>query len=1218
MASIINTNMASIMAQRNLSKSQGAQAEAMQRLSSGLRINSAKDDAAGLAISTRFSSQTQGLAVAIRNAGDGISLAQTAEGALGTMTESLQRIRELALQAANGTNSASDREALNAEAQQMIAEINRTASETNFNGQKLLDGSFTTQFQVGANAGETIAVTVADLGVDTLGVSEQSGVSAVGTQAALGNGDLVINGVGISSSSAADDDASTNLAASSAIAKVAAINKHSDETGVTAIVDKTSAGGTEQSAAAVSGDSISINGVDIQVDTTSDAATTRAAVAAAINAESDRTGVRAVDSGDAATGVTLEAEDGRNIELTYSGGLNSQNTGLADAGTFTGGFTLIASGETKSIDVDGGNGTGNGDLANAGLSKGDYTPGVSAVNSSAKTGDAGITAQGATATIDLSGFTGKDFDTGPLAATTFDVDVTDSTGATTTHNIDITGVLTPTATRASVDLNLSAVYGNDYSTNNASFTIDTGDGTGAQTVTLTGDYRTTADSVNGGLSGITSADLDALDNTVNGTITVDGTDITFTLGAMSSLDDDAKATALQNAINSGIAQYEANPPALPAAQTVNDVTVTVDSGVFTISSGTAGFGTIAESATDFDSVSGTAAAVSSATIEANAGLVFDSASVQALANDNDTFVINVDGVDYTADIGVAADLDTDAEVLSVIQNAVDGSGTLLSAVATVAADANGNVKVSSPTAGATGNVTLGAISGGQSLTTAGVQAAATDTDLLAELTGAGITGLDNLVEQTVGGTDGVFNVLSSTTGAGVTIALVDGDGTPGNEPTGFTTANAVDGTAGTITDAQLIAALDSAQLTAAGLTISDADASTEDGKVLLTTTDTGAATGIAIGGTTVGTVTTNATTGAIQDSADDTVGVTAVAATDHNLDAGDLVVNNVAIKAAQAADDVASYDAAVSSSKTASGIAIASAINKSTGETGVSAEVNATEYVGGSSSSDGTAGNTGSVWINGVEVNLTVQTGSGANRAHAVDQINAVSGQTGVIASDNGKSLSLTASDGRNIVLAFDTNQADNGGVTAENFGLGKGAAPNATAISESDLTTAATTAGTSEKEQADLVAKTTYSTVTLTGAGEINVAAGINGSDDLANLGFTAGSYGGGQDGTFLKDVDLSTVDGANAALTAIDNALDAVNAQRADLGAIQNRFETTVENLQVTSENLTASNSRIRDADFAAETAELSRTRVLQQAGTSILAQANALPQNVLSLLQ
>jgi flagellin len=128
-------------------------------LSSGLRINSAKDDAAGLAISTRFESQITGLTVAQRNANDGISLAQTAEGALDEITNNLQRVRELAIQSANATNSSSDREALNNEVQQRVAEIDRIASQTAFNGLKVLDGSFEQQtFQVGANAGETIKV----------------------------------------------------------------------------------------------------------------------------------------------------------------------------------------------------------------------------------------------------------------------------------------------------------------------------------------------------------------------------------------------------------------------------------------------------------------------------------------------------------------------------------------------------------------------------------------------------------------------------------------------------------------------------------------------------------------------------------------------------------------------------------------------------------------------------------------------------------------------------------------------------------------------------------------------------------------------------------------------------------------------------------------------------------------------------------------------------
>ncbi|MEZ5529428.1 MAG: flagellin [Porticoccaceae bacterium] len=159
MAQVINTNIASLTAQRNLNSSQGALNTALQRLSSGLRINSAKDDAAGLAISERFSTQIRGLNQAARNANDGISLAQTAEGALSEVTNNLQRIRELAIQSVNATNSDSDRAALDLEVQQRLAEIDRIANQTSFNGRKVLDGSFgTALFQVGANVGETISL----------------------------------------------------------------------------------------------------------------------------------------------------------------------------------------------------------------------------------------------------------------------------------------------------------------------------------------------------------------------------------------------------------------------------------------------------------------------------------------------------------------------------------------------------------------------------------------------------------------------------------------------------------------------------------------------------------------------------------------------------------------------------------------------------------------------------------------------------------------------------------------------------------------------------------------------------------------------------------------------------------------------------------------------------------------------------------------------------
>lgn len=180
MAAIINTNIQSLNAQRSLSSSQSQLATSMQRLSSGLRINSAKDDAAGLAIAERMTTQVRGLTVAMRNANDGISLAQTAEGALSSLGSNLQRIRELAVQSRNATNSPEDRAALDTEVQQLKAEISRISRDTSFNGTKLLDGSFTNMaFQVGANQGQTIDISgIANTNVEALGSWDSVAISA--------------------------------------------------------------------------------------------------------------------------------------------------------------------------------------------------------------------------------------------------------------------------------------------------------------------------------------------------------------------------------------------------------------------------------------------------------------------------------------------------------------------------------------------------------------------------------------------------------------------------------------------------------------------------------------------------------------------------------------------------------------------------------------------------------------------------------------------------------------------------------------------------------------------------------------------------------------------------------------------------------------------------------------------------------------------------------
>ncbi len=187
MPQIINTNIASLNAQRNLNTSQSSLNTALQRLSSGLRVNSAKDDAAGLAIATRMTAQSRGMSVAVRNANDAISMAQTAEGALGQIRDHLMRMRDLSVQSVNATNTGSDRSALQAEFSQLQAEINRIVGQTKFNGKAILSGSAgSNEFQVGANAGEKVTVTTTDMSADTefisaatnLSIQESAGVAS--------------------------------------------------------------------------------------------------------------------------------------------------------------------------------------------------------------------------------------------------------------------------------------------------------------------------------------------------------------------------------------------------------------------------------------------------------------------------------------------------------------------------------------------------------------------------------------------------------------------------------------------------------------------------------------------------------------------------------------------------------------------------------------------------------------------------------------------------------------------------------------------------------------------------------------------------------------------------------------------------------------------------------------------------------------------------------
>ena len=343
MGLFINTNGSVLNTQRQLSSTTSSLSTSFERLSSGLRINGAKDDAAGLSISTRFSSQIRGLNQAVRNSNDGISLVQTAEGALNETTNILQRIRELAVQSANDTNNSSDRESLQAEVALLKTEIDRIATITNFNGNKVLDGTFLSRdLQVGATVGETINVSIqgassSDLARQARYAGDKGNVSVSQLTAVIITGSK--GTVEIRRTVAADDSVSTSFNNGSAIAKAVAINDASGSTGVRAIVgatENTAAGNV--SAITLDGNDFftlndeKISGFRVESNDAS------SSLVDAINAVSDETGV--VASLDKDSKLTLSAADGRNIELSFNSmgardAVGNFNTSAATVGAST-------------------------------------------------------------------------------------------------------------------------------------------------------------------------------------------------------------------------------------------------------------------------------------------------------------------------------------------------------------------------------------------------------------------------------------------------------------------------------------------------------------------------------------------------------------------------------------------------------------------------------------------------------------------------------------------------------------------------------------------------------------------------------------------------------------------------------------------------------------------------------------------------------------------
>ena len=372
--SVINTNNNALFAQNSIYQVNKAQSNAMQQLSTGQRINSAKDDAAGLAIATRMTSDINGYAVAVQNSNQGMNMAQTADGALNNVNNILQTMRQLAVEASNGTMTSANRKSTQAEVAQLQKQIDSIAHTTASNGIQLLDGTAgNVILQTGVNQGNTMTMSIGSVQTKDIGIGSLASLTSIqanSTPAALSTGDLLINGVSVPASVATSDTSSSNLNEASSIAKAAAINSVSNNTGVTATVDPTSVGGTSMTAAALTG-SLTINGVSTaSFSTTTDTTISRQLTIQAINNISNETGVTASDSQTATGGVILSAADGRNIQVAFTGTLTDTSTGVAAAGTYGGQIELHS---TTASPIEIGT-TPSGTITNSGFTVGSYQP----------------------------------------------------------------------------------------------------------------------------------------------------------------------------------------------------------------------------------------------------------------------------------------------------------------------------------------------------------------------------------------------------------------------------------------------------------------------------------------------------------------------------------------------------------------------------------------------------------------------------------------------------------------------------------------------------------------------------------------------------------------------------------------------------------------------------------------------------------------------------
>ncbi len=338
MSMVINTNSSALNAIQNLEKNKAELSSSMQKLSSGLKINQASDDAADLAIATRMAAQIGSLIQASANAQAGVSLINIADGALNSIADSITSLRALAIQSANGTLTSSDRASINATSESLLAQINSVVAQTNFNGLNLLDGTFDTTLQVGTQAGDTIAIQIASVNTADIGAVIVNGDTIV---APLRAGDLVIDGASIAPS--VSDGLSFTQSDASAIAIANAINTSGTDADVHAVANPTVTDVNDFSPSANGGGIITINGVATsRISITADLSSNVENAVVAINTLTTQTGV--IASANQENQLVLTAPDGRNITVVYGSGIENTDLGAVDGGTTNGTITLTSNG----------------------------------------------------------------------------------------------------------------------------------------------------------------------------------------------------------------------------------------------------------------------------------------------------------------------------------------------------------------------------------------------------------------------------------------------------------------------------------------------------------------------------------------------------------------------------------------------------------------------------------------------------------------------------------------------------------------------------------------------------------------------------------------------------------------------------------------------------------------------------------------------------------